>query len=99
MAIWNYTKIPKSRRVHLEYEDLPIPAWNLTKESQKEINHKDENRANNRLDNLELITKTQNNNYGSRTRRQAAKLTKAVYQYTLDKKVCQILGRWGTRNF
>jgi hypothetical protein len=80
-----------TRMVHrLEYEAFvaPIPAWNPKDKGdvKMEINHKDENKANNRLDNLELITKTQNNNYGSRTRRQAAKLTKAVYQYTLDKK-------------
>ena len=49
-----------------------------------DINHKDENKSNNRIDNLELITKTQNIRYGTRSKRQAKKLAKPVYQYTLD---------------
>ena len=49
-----------------------------------EINHKDENKENNRLDNLELVTRLDNIRYGTRSRRQAMKLTKPVYQYTLD---------------
>lgn len=51
-----------------------------------EINHKDEDKKNNRIENLELITKSQNVRYGTRSRRQAMKLTKPVYQYTLDGK-------------
>ena len=51
-----------------------------------EINHKDENKGNNRVENLELVTKLDNIRYGTRSRRQAMKLTKPVYQYTLDKK-------------
>jgi len=52
-----------------------------------EINHKDENKQNNSLDNLELVTKLDNIRYGTRSRRQAMKLTKPVYQYTLDRKL------------
>lgn len=51
-----------------------------------EINHKDENKENNRVENLELVTKLYNIRYGTRSRRQAMKLTKPVYQYTLDRK-------------
>lgn len=51
-----------------------------------EINHKDENKENNYVENLELITRLENIRYGTRSRRQAMKLTKPVYQYTLDKK-------------
>ena len=51
-----------------------------------EINHKDENKENNHIENLELITRLENIRYGTRSRRQAMKLTKPVYQYTLDKK-------------
>jgi len=38
------------------------------------INHKDENKSNNRLSNLELVTQAQNNAHGTRTARQAAAL-------------------------
>ena len=77
------------RMVHrLVYEAFvgKIPEWRPKDKGdvKMEINHKDENRSNNRLDNLELITHTKNNNYGTRTQKQAAKLTKSVYQYTME---------------
>lgn len=55
-----------------------------------EINHKDENKLNNRIDNLELVTRTQNNKYGTRIKRMSKTISKHVYQYTKDKKlVCE----------
>ena len=55
-----------------------------------EINHKDEDKTNNRLDNLELVTRKENNNYGTRNERAAKTqtnrkdLSKPVFQYTLE---------------
>ena len=46
-----------------------------------EINHMDENPANNRLDNLNLLTHAQNNTWGSRTAKAAKALSKTVLQY------------------
>ena len=48
------------------------------------INHKDENKQNNKLENLELITLKENVNYGTAKRRNALKRVKKVYQYTMD---------------
>lgn len=45
-----------------------------------EINHKDENKANNRVDNLEWCTTKYNCNYGNRNR----KIRKKVNQYDLE---------------
>ena len=48
----------------------------------KEVNHKDENKANNVVTNLEWCDRKYNVNYGTRTE----KCSKKVYQYTLDGK-------------
>lgn len=48
------------------------------------INHKDENKSNNSLDNLELCNQKYNNNYGTRGRRISKSLAKKVDQYDLN---------------
>ena len=47
-----------------------------------EVNHKDEDKENNSVQNLEWCTDKYNTNYGTRTQRQAEKLSKPVLQYT-----------------
>lgn len=47
------------------------------------INHKDENKSNNRVDNLEWCNHTYNNNFGTRGQRQAIKIKKKVKQYDM----------------
>ncbi len=51
-----------------------------------EVNHLDENRSNNRADNLEWCSHSDNINYGSRNQRQSCNnpLRREVDQYTLD---------------
>ena len=48
-----------------------------------EINHRNEKKEDNSLANLELVTRKENNNYGTRTERVAKKVSKPVIQ--LDK--------------
>lgn len=43
-----------------------------------EINHKDEDKTNNSLDNLELLTHTENINYGTRSQRAATSISFAL---------------------
>lgn len=55
-----------------------------------EVNHKDENKTNNNVENLELVTKTQNINYGTGILRHSINITKVVYQYTKEKVLVKI---------
>lgn len=49
-----------------------------------QVNHKDENKLNNNVDNLEWCTHEYNINYGTRNKKASKKLSKPVLQYTLD---------------
>lgn len=49
-----------------------------------QVNHKDENPLNNRVDNLEWCTRIYNMNYGTQTKRAHDKTKIKVKQYTLD---------------
>ena len=51
---------------------------NFTNDSELQVNHKDENRLNNHLDNLEWMTAKENCNYGTRNQRVGAKCAKKV---------------------
>ncbi len=49
-----------------------------------QINHKDENKANNNVSNLEWCNSKYNINYGTRTEKVTEKLSKPVLQFTKD---------------
>ena len=51
-----------------------------------EVNHKDENKLNNRLENLEWCDRKYNSNYGTRNQKAANKKFKAVNMYSLEMK-------------
>lgn len=56
-----------------------------------EINHKDENKLNNNINNLEWCTSKYNCNYGTRTKRIHEKTKKPVIQYDLNNN---FIKRW-----
>lgn len=49
-----------------------------------QVNHKDENKQNNCVENLEWISAKDNTNYGTRNARVSEKLSKPVCQYSLN---------------
>ena len=60
-----------------------------------EINHIDENKLNNHVENLELVTRKQNNNHGTRIKRMADSQrnrqgSKKVYQFTLNGELVKV---------
>lgn len=56
-----------------------------------EVNHKDEEKTNDRADNLEWCDRTYNNNYGTRIIRAAEAHRKPILQYTKDGK---LVAKW-----
>lgn len=70
--------VRKSFRVHVLVAEHFIPKPH----GQVEVNHKDEDKLNNRVDNLEWCTKSYNLTYGTRIERQRAKVGKPIIQYS-----------------
>ena len=70
---------------------IPIPEHLLGKDDLQ-INHKDENPANNHVDNLEWCDVKYNINYGNRTKKVAEKLSQPVMQ--IDKETGEIVKEW-----
>lgn len=77
--------------IYAEAHNFPKHLW-----GEKQINHLDENHGNNSIDNLELISREDNLNYGTRKERVAfaskhnKRPHKPVYQYTLDDKLIKV---------
>ena len=79
VALWK-NSIPKRCLVHR----LVWEAFNGTIPEGLQVNHINEIKTDNRLENLNLMTPKENSNWGTRNERQAKKLSKVVSQFTLD---------------
>lgn len=75
-----------SFRIHKVVAELFIP----NPDNLPEVNHKDENKENNRVDNLEWCTAEYNCNYGTRTKRIAEKKKRKIGCYDLNGKLVKV---------
>jgi hypothetical protein len=70
----------RNMKVHRAVAEAFIP----NPDNKPDVNHKDENPLNNRVDNLEWATKKENVNYGTRSERTAQKVRKAIVQFDME---------------
>ena len=85
-VVLSTNNIPKGYSIHRLVANAFIP----NPDNLPQVNHKDENKANNRVDNLEWCTQKYNVNYGTINIRKSQKQlnnknkSKIVLQYSLD---------------
>lgn len=83
-------RVRKSFRLHRIVAEAFLPNPN----GKPQVNHKDENPENNRVENLEWATAAENTNYGSRTARAAAKNGSKTPIVQIDPQTLKVIAEY-----
>ena len=86
VKLYRYGKMSREY-VHRIVASAFIPNF----ETKPQVNHKNENKSDNRVENLEWVTSKENLNYGTRVKRAAKSKSKSVLQFSIDGK---LLNTW-----
>lgn len=86
VTLYNEYHNMKNIKVHRLVAQAFIPNPN----NLPEVNHKDEDKTNNNVDNLEFCTTRFNLTYGNRLKKVIKKISKKCYQYDLNKKLINV---------
>lgn len=86
VKLYRYGKMSREY-VHRIVASAFIPNF----ETKPQVNHKNENKSDNRVENLEWVTSKENLNYGTRVKRAAKSKSKSMLQFSIDGK---LLNTW-----
>lgn len=78
------TLVTKEKRKCATIHRLVAAAFIQNPDNLPEVNHIDEDKTNNTVENLEWVTKKENMNHGTRTQRASEKKYKRVVQYSIN---------------
>lgn len=87
---WLVDLVKDRKKTRFQVHRLVALTFVPNPQNKPEVNHINEIKTDNRIENLEWATRTENNNHGTRNKRSGDANSKSVYQYDLQGKyICE----------